>query len=86
MMSSAITRLKHWLHEADKLQHMLVSIVLVQMGLYWLDIFSAAAVAFGIGIVKELGDKFFRDGFSWGDIIANAVGVSLGAILVLPWL
>lgn len=86
MVSKSLIRLKHWLHEADKLQHIIASIVLVQVGAYWLELWVAVALAFMVGVVKEVGDKLFRAGFSWGDIAANATGVALGMVLVMPLL
>lgn len=86
MLSKPLIRLKHWLHEADKLQHIIASIALVQIGVYWFELWVAVAMAFLVGVVKEVGDKLFRAGFSWGDIAANAVGVALGMALVMPLL
>lgn len=86
MARNALHRLWHWLHETDKLQHILASLALVQVGVLWLEGWLAALLAFTVGLLKETGDYLFRSGFSWGDILANAVGVALGFLLVWPWL
>ncbi|PSF04609.1 hypothetical protein C7H09_18555 [Marinobacter fuscus] len=86
MARKVLHRLWHWVHETDKLQHILASLALVQVGVLWMDGWLAALVAFAVGWIKETGDYLFRNGFSWGDILANAVGVAMGLLLVSPWL
>ncbi|NWO04481.1 MAG: DUF2279 domain-containing protein [Alteromonadaceae bacterium] len=86
MFRSFLVRTRRWLHETDKLQHIIVSLVLVQAGASILTSWQAAMLAFAIGWMKELGDKWFSAGFSWGDILANTLGIALGLILLQPWL
>lgn len=79
-------RLLRWLHESDKLQHIIVSLVLFQGFALSLSPVEASVAAFMIGILKEVWDAVYGAGFSWGDILANALGIALGAALLAPWL
>lgn len=77
--------IKHWLHEADKLQHILVSLVLMQMALFIMPFWPAALVVSVIGVAKEVWDHFYGSFFCWRDIYANTFGIILGWLLLLPF-
>lgn len=86
-MSRAIRdRLIAWFHEPDKLQHIIISLALVQGMLPWTTIWLSVLVTFLIGMAKETWDALYGAGFSWGDIVANCLGIGLGVILLWPYL
>jgi len=58
-----------WLH-VDKLLHFSGCLLLSIFGLWWL------AVALGIG--KEAYDQWKYGGWSWGDLLSDAVGIVFG--------
>jgi VanZ family protein len=48
------------------------------------NLFTAAAIVFGIGIVKELVDKYIRHReFSWQDLVWDMLGVVIAMFMCL---
>ena len=69
----------------DGLLHILCSLVLCAVLAAFLPWWAAALITLAIGIAKELvWDRWLKKGTAeWKDIIADAVGIALGAVLEL---
>lgn len=69
----------------DGLTHILVSLVLCAVLGAFLPLWAAVLITLAIGIAKELvWDKWLKKGTAeWKDIIADAVGITLGAVLTV---
>ena len=67
----------------DKFYHFIVCfIATLVVGV--LSTMCGVCFALGLGIGKEVGDYFNKNsGWSWGDIIADIVGVLTGLLIVL---
>ena len=69
--------------QEDKLYHIVAEfLITVAIGLF-IGILAGIVVALFIGILKEVYDKYFGSGFSWGDIVADLVGIGLGILCLL---
>lgn len=70
----------------DGLFHLLASMLIV-LALGWLvPLWVAALVSLGAGVLKEVvWDALMKKGQAqWKDLICDAVGVAMGALLLLP--
>ena len=69
----------------DGLLHILCSLVLCAVLGAFLPLWAAVLVTLAVGFIKELvWDKLLKKGTAeWRDIIADAVGIALGAVLEL---
>jgi VanZ family protein len=78
----------------DKLLHLILSLLIVQvvssisfeiLGIrIQFDLLDAVLIAALVGLAKELIDRFIRKGkVSVGDLVADAVGIVVGAVLVI---
>ncbi len=69
----------------DGLAHILASLVLCAVLGAFLPLWAAVLITLAIGIAKELvWDKWLKKGTAeWKDIIADAVGIALGAVLTV---
>lgn len=79
---SLLRKAKVWAWEPDKLQHILICLILVQGLSSVMSLVASIAVTFAVGLGKELWDHFYGAGFSWGDIIANIAGIVIGVALM----
>ena len=64
----------------DKVLHFSVSYFITSVALIFgfpLGIF----VGFSAGVLKEISDELFFNGWSWGDMLANVLGI-LAAVIV----
>ena len=70
-----INLIKEWLvANIDKILHLAVSYMIASLFGIWI-----AAIA---GIAKEVYDQVSYKGWSWGDLIADGIGIS---IYILRW-
>ena len=70
-----IELIKEWLvANIDKILHLAVSYMIASLSGIWI-----AAIA---GIAKEVYDQVRYKGWSWGDLIADGIGIS---IYILRW-
>jgi len=46
---------------------------------------SIIAIVTAIGLAKELWDRRYGTGFCWYDMLANALGMATGLILLIPF-
>lgn len=70
-----INLIKEWLvANIDKILHLAVSYMIASLFGIWI-----AAIA---GIAKEVYDQVSYRGWSWGDLIADGIGIS---IYILRW-
>lgn len=79
-----IGRILNWFG-TDGLAHVLVSLVLCGVLSAVLPLWAAVLVTLAVGVAKELvWDLWLGKGTAeWRDIIADAVGIALGAVLEL---
>lgn len=69
--------------QEDKLYHIVAEfLITIAIGLFT-NFLIGIVVALFIGILKEIYDHYFGSGFSWGDIIADLVGIGLGVLCLL---
>ena len=75
LLSNLIKLIKEWLvANIDKILHLAVSYMIASLFGIWI-----AAIA---GIAKEVYDQVRYKGWSWGDLIADGIGIS---IYILRW-
>ena len=56
-------------------------LMIILAGVLGINIFVSAAIVLGVGIAKELFDKFVRGTeFSWMDIVFDLIGIACGII------
>ncbi len=69
----------------DGLAHMLVSLILCAVLAAFLPWWAAVLISLAVGFIKELvWDKLLKKGTAeWRDIIADAVGVLLGVLIII---
>lgn len=67
----------------DKIVHFFISCILM-LGFYYFIKWQAIWISFGIGIGHEIFKKFTKGTpFSWVDILANALGIGFGALIMI---
>lgn len=69
--------------EQDKLLHFYVSVVLLLLLAWYIPIWQAALVVLIMGLCKEIYDWYYYDRWSWGDIVADIVGIISGFFFLL---
>lgn len=69
----------------DGLAHMLVSLILCSVLAAFLPCWAAVLITLAVGFIKELvWDRWLKKGTAeWRDIIADAIGVLLGAFIII---
>lgn len=69
----------------DKLLHIVISFSLLIILYYYLELsyMVALLLTIGIGIIKELYDKYNIIGFSRQNVIANIIGIIIGSLFIL---
>ncbi len=71
-------------NQSDKLDHFGLGTVLFLLGwVFWYNFWYALLFAFVIGVLWEVRDGFLGEGFSYGDIIADSIGILFGGIALL---
>ncbi len=69
--------------EPDKLQHLLISLVLIQLLCVLFGMVASLLICILIGLLKEVWDHVYGSGFCWRDMLFNLVGAGLGLTLIL---
>ena len=65
-----MNRIYEWLlKHVDKILHLTVSYMLASLFGIW--------IAVGLGILKEVYDQIKYKGWSWGDLIADGIGIAI---------
>ena len=79
-----IGKILNWFGQ-DGLAHILVSLVLCAVLGAFLPLWAAVVITLALGFIKELvWDLWMEKGTAeWRDIIADAVGIAIGVVLVL---
>ena len=73
--------------QTDKKLHFIVSVLLLLMFIPLFGMITETPLicsiiaTFTIGIIKEIYDHYFGSFFSWGDILANTLGIIFGMLL-----
>lgn len=67
----------------DSILHFETSALLVVLCSVILPVLPSGVIAFAAGVAKELHDRRGHGVASWHDIIADALGVALGVIVVV---
>ena len=70
---------------SDKYLHFIMCMILTQILVFALDSFAVAVVGvMGIGILKELFDKFvMKEDFDTKDLVADSYGVLVGLVVLI---
>ena len=67
----------------DKLLHFIVNLIVV-LSIGWINLPLAIGLAVGLSVGKEYGDsKAPGNKWDWYDILADAIGIVIGLLLVL---
>lgn len=66
----------------DKIYHFAASYALILTANLVFPLLQAAAIAFAVGIIKELFDYFDYGRFDFHDLLADSAGVTAGAVLI----
>lgn len=66
----------------DKVLHFFISFALVFVLSIPFTPVTAVGFTFAIGILKEVYDQISYGGWSWGDIIANILGIALAFAII----
>lgn len=67
----------------DKLLHFSFSCILLFGTTIFFPFIESLVIVISIGWLKEIWDEYYGNGWSWGDIIANIVGILLGVIILI---
>lgn len=68
----------------DKREHFEISFILVIVLYYFCcDLLVATVAVFQIGVLKESYDEFANYRWSWGDLLADLVGIILAILIVI---
>lgn len=70
------------LREEDKQQHFLYSLVILLVSYSVLSLVWSLVVTLMVGLGKEIWDHYYGSGFCWWDLLANAVGIVVGLLLI----
>lgn len=82
-MKETIKRIINKLKNKDKLLHFIVNLVVV-LSIGWINLPLAIGLAVGLSLSKEYGDsKAPGNKWDWYNILADAIGIVIGLILVL---
>lgn len=82
-MKETIKRIINKLKNKDKLLHFIVNLIVV-LSIGWINLPLAIGLAAGLSIGKEYGDsKAPGNKWDWYDILADAIGIVIGLLLVL---
>lgn len=68
------------LREKDKRQHFFYSCCLLWGALLFVNVLQAFLIVLFIGLIKEIWDHFYGQGFCWKDMGANLLGSSVGGL------
>lgn len=68
--------------QLDKVLHLFVSFILVLVLSIPFTPVTAVGSTFAIGILKEVYDQISYNGWSWGDIVANVLGIAFAFIII----
>lgn len=75
--------LLQYMQQEDKAQHIICSFMAVVALLPLLGLAPAVVLVLLLGLLKEIWDLAVGTGFSWYDIVANMVGVTLALVVLL---
>mgnify|MGYP007065044234 CR=1 FL=1 len=82
-MKETIKRIISKLKNKDKLLHFIVNLIVV-LSIGWINLPLAIGLAVGLSVGKEYGDsKAQGNKWDWYDILADAIGIVIGLLLVL---
>lgn len=82
-MKEILKKIVNFLKQSDKLKHCLVNL-LVMLIAGSINIWLGIGLAVGLSLGKEYGDsKALGNKWDWYDILADAIGIVIGLILVL---
>lgn len=83
IMKETIKRIINKLKNKDKLLHFIVNLIVV-LSIGWINLPLAIGLAVGLSVGKEYGDSKAPDNkWDWYDILADAIGIVIGLLLVL---
>lgn len=84
-MKEILKKIVNFLKQSDKLKHCLVNLlVMLIAGSINIRIGLAVGLAVGLSLGKEYGDsKAPGNKWDWYDILADAIGIVIGLLLVL---
>jgi len=66
----------------DKLEHFIVWFGIALFFSHYLGILVGASLSLFLGIVKEIYDELFESHFSWGDLLADVLGILVAILLI----
>jgi hypothetical protein len=75
--------LLQYMQQEDKAQHIICGFMAVVALLPLLGLALAVVLVLVLGLLKEIWDLAVGSGFSWYDIVANLVGVTLALVVLL---
>ena len=82
-MKETIKRITNKLKNKDKLLHFIVNLIVV-LSIGWINLPLAIGLAVGLSVGKEYGDsRAPGNKWDWYDILADAIGIVTGLLLVL---
>ena len=82
-MKEILKKIVNFLKQSDKLKHCLVNL-LVMLIAGSINIWLGIGLAVGLSLGKEYGDSKAPDNkWDWYDILADAIGIVIGLLLVL---
>ena len=82
-MKETIKRIISKLKNKDKLLHFIVNLIVV-LSIGWINLPLAIGLAVGLSVGREYGDSKAPDNkWDWYDILADAIGIVIGLLLVL---
>lgn len=86
-MKEILKKIVNFLKQSDKLKHCLVNLLVMLIAgsiNIWLGIGLAVGLSVGLSVGKEYGDsKAPGNKWDWYDILADAIGIVTGLLLVL---
>lgn len=82
-MKETIKRIINKLKNKDKLIRFIINLIVI-LSIGWINLPLAIGLAVGLSVGKEYGDsKAPGNKWDWYDILADAIGIVIGLLLVL---
>lgn len=83
-MKELLKKIWGWVR-TDGLLHIETSALIMCLLTPWMAVWLAAIITLGIGVGKEVYDRYTQGSSTMHDIICDVIGIAAGALMAVPW-